>query len=43
MNAQREDLLVHSNFANFIVRNGLIKLCLSLLSFKMAPLTMLVN
>ena len=41
VNAQWEDLLVHSDFVNFIVENGLLKLLL--LSFKMAPPAILVN
>ena len=41
MDVQWEGLLVHSDFVNSIVKNGLLKLLL--FSFKMAPLAILVN
>ena len=41
--AQWEDLLMHSDFDNFIVNNGLLKLLLLLLSFKIVPTVMIVN
>ena len=43
MDAQWEDLLMHSDFVNGIANNGLLKLLLLLLSFKIAPPAMVVN
>ena len=43
MDTHWEDLLVHSHFVNLIVKNGLLRLMLLLLSSHMTPPAILVN